>query len=512
MVSFAPANPEGRDTVGVVDLGSNSVRLVVYEGGRRIPMPLFNEKETCALGRTLDETGRMDPDGVVLAHRALGRFTALAGSMGVQRLDILGTAAVREATDGPHFCRDVERRFGVPIRILSGEEEAQLAAAGVLCGKPEADGLVADLGGGSLDLVDVGQGRYGAYASFQLGVLRLMERAGKKPKRVAGLIDDAVKTLDWMGDLRGRNVYAVGGTWRAVARACMAESDYPLQVLDNFSLDRDAALSLLATLARRDPDTLRKVDGISKRRAQHVPFGAAALHKLVEATQPERLVFSIYGMREGWFFENLPHAMQMEDPLISLARGYEEHFGRFPGAGAEMAAWTDGLFADDPPGLRRLRHAAGYLADSFWAEHPDYRAEQAFLRTLRLPFMGLDHRDRACLALAVLVRYKGDVKYKGDAKTDLAKKARDLIDEERTGRATRVGLTLRLGYTLTGGVPGLLRRTRIARESGRLVLYVPAGEPAFTAGTVHKALDKLARTMNLESEIRAIAEADTGTG
>lgn len=480
------------DPIGIIDIGSNSIRLCVYDLAHRVPVPLFNEKAVCALGRGLGASGRLNPDGVAAARVAVGRFVALCRAMAVDRLDILATAAVRDASDGADFVAELEQRCGVAIRVLSGAEEAQMAAMGVLCGSPDADGVVADLGGGSLELVTVQQGAPGAHVTMPLGLLRLAEASGDDRARAQELIERHLAGIPWLGEGRGRNLYAVGGAWRALARFCIAQTGHPLSVLDNFALEADVALRLLGLAAGQNRKGLERIAGLSRKRIPGLPLAALILERVFRAIGPSRLVFSIYGMREGQFFRRLPESCRVEDPLLAICRRMAERNSRFPAHGDELLAWMAPLFPVESAHQARLRHAACLLSDIFWNEHPDYRAEQAFLRILRLPFMGVAHDDRAAIALTVACRYQG-----GDDIPALAQ-AIQLLDEDSVRRARVVGLALRLAHTLSGGAPNLLRQTRLVAEPPYLVLEVPAANPAFALDP-DRAFDRLARTMGCEA-------------
>lgn len=484
--------------VGIIDIGSNTVRLVVYDGLQRTPMAMFNEKATCALGQTLEETGRLNPQGVPMALNAIQRFVSLARAMDVQRLDVLATAAARDAVDGPEFIAEIERRANVPVTLLSGEDEARRAAYGVLCSTTNADGIVCDLGGGSLELVMVEDMACGTFTSLPLGVLRLAGHSGGNRLKAAEQIDRHLDGADFLDRARGRQLYAVGGSWRALARVLIDQMAYPLHVLDNFTLPRGQALDLINVIARQSPKSLEKVPGVSKKRLAHMPLAAQLLGRLMERTRPESVVFSVYGMREGQFYLSLPKAMQEGDPLISAASQAARQAGRFPEHASELMDWMAPLFPEEPRRLARLRLGACLLGDIFWNEHPDYRAEQAFLRVLRLPFMGLDHHDRAALALAVYFRYAND------DTPPLVRQAMGLLPEDRITRVRTIGAALRLGHTISGGAPGLLGRTRLERGQSVLMLGVPAGDPTFQPGAFNKRLDKLAAEIGLMPKVEQV--------
>jgi exopolyphosphatase / guanosine-5'-triphosphate,3'-diphosphate pyrophosphatase len=482
--------------IGVIDIGSNSVRLVVYSGVMRTPIPIYNEKATCALGRDLESTGKLNPEGIDKALQILGRFTVLTDAMGLDRLDVLGTAAIRDAADGKKFVDLVKEETGLSIKVLSGKQEAQRSALGVLCGIPDADGMVADLGGGSLELVDVQGGTFAHHATLPLGTLRLAGSSGPDLGKALKTINMYLDQEAWVSGVKGRTVYAVGGAWRSLARVCIAHMNYPLHVLDNFTLTRPQAQSLFGLISNLSPQTLEKIRGVDKSRLQTLPLAATMLERLLEIGQPDNLVFSIYGMREGQFYKELPESLKAEDPLISAAEELCRAAGRDPGLGHEAYDWLSPLFPDETADQAKLRLAACLLRDVYWSEHPDYRAEQAFLRVLRLPFMGLEHEDRAGLALALFYRYRTD------DTTPTIDQAHAMLDEERLHRVRTIGLGLRLAYSLTGGAPSILEKAKLDMGKSAVTLTLPHDESVFNGGSYPKRLSRLASHIGRKDKVQ----------
>lgn len=475
-----------QEPVGIIDIGSNSIRLCVYDGAARVPVPLFNEKAVCALGLGMGKSGMLNPEGMEQAMAAVGRFVALSRAMEVERLDILATAAVRDAADGADFVGQLESRYHVEVKVLSGGQEAKAAAMGVLCGTPDADGIVADLGGGSLELVTVQNGDFGDHVTMPLGVLRLAEAAGDDRTKADEVITKYLKKVPFLHQGQGRALYAVGGAWRAIARICISQTHHPLTVLDNFAIDPKEALRIIDLIAGQSRKSLEKVPGVSKKRVGNLPLAALLLDRVIRATNPSNLVFSIYGMREGQFYRRLPEGLRQQDPLLSVCRQMAQMNSRFPEHGDELMAWMAPLFPGETAHDARLRHAACLVSDIFWNEHPDYRAEQAFHRLLRLPFMGVPHRDRAAIAYTVYQRYQGD------DDTAHAQMAIQLLDESDLKRCRVTGIALRLAHTLSGGAPNLLKRTRLLFDGDDVIIEVPGGNPAFAIEN-DRTFDKLAK-------------------
>ncbi|SHJ81241.1 exopolyphosphatase / guanosine-5'-triphosphate,3'-diphosphate pyrophosphatase [Roseomonas rosea] len=485
---------------GVVDLGSNSVRLVIFEGRGRNPVTIFNEKAVLGLGRGLQSTGRLNAAAVEGALTIMGRYLAIARAMHADPLEVLATAAMRDAANGPAFAEALRARMpGVPLRILTGEEEAAMSADGVLLGVPGADGILGDIGGGSLELVDLANGRPTASVSLPLGVIRLAERAGGDPTRARALAEEVLSGVPWLDRGQGRDLYLVGGAWRALAKVHITQTGYPLSIVHHYVLRREEARDLCAAVIAAGERSSR-LPGAPAKRAADLPFAAVVLRRVLRRSGARRVVFSANGLREGWYSRLLPDSVRAQDPLLAAGADLSARFGRDPAMAHALAAWTAPLFPGESPAESALRHAACQLSDTGSHDHPDYRAEQAFLRVLRQPGVGLDHHARAFLALATALRYDA-----GDAA--LLEPARRLLGAAAQQRAERIGAALRLAYTLSGGTPALLAGTALIPRGGRLVLRLVEGSGVFAGESVQRRVDSLAAAMGLEAAVEVAPRA-----
>ena len=478
--------------IAVVDVGSNSLRLVVYERLGATLLPLLNEKVMCALGRGIAATGRLNPDGVALAFANVQRFVALARALAVDHLAIIATAAVREAADGAAFAAEIEAICGIPVRIIDGGEEGRLSAAGVLAGIPYADGVVGDLGGGSVELVRVDATTtpaVGAGVSLPLGPLRLAE-FGDNRKAVIEQIEAALPAAPVLRECAGRALYLVGGAWRAIARLHIEQTRYPLHIIHQYKIARRPAEAFLELVAAQSRRSLERVTGMSRRRLEVVPLAATILRRLIAAGKPDRLVFSAFGLREGYAYGVLPGG-ERADPLIAGAMTMARRQSRPGNDGDRLLRWISPVFPRLNEARRRLYRAACWLSDTAWTEHPDYRAELAFLRSLRMPVGAIEHSERAFIALAMHARYGGP--------TDDPVKAAalPLLDDDAAAEARSLGLALRLAYTLCGGALDLLDQVLLDAKSNTLVLELPASGGLFVGEAVQRRLDALGRAMGL---------------
>ncbi|MGF7205766.1 exopolyphosphatase/guanosine-5'-triphosphate,3'-diphosphate pyrophosphatase [Skermanella aerolata] len=480
--------------VAVIDIGSNSIRLVVYDELNRSPVPLFNEKIMCGLGRTVEKTGRLNPEGVTLALDNIDRFARLIDGMDVGQVEVLATAAVRDASDGAAFVSAIEQRTGLTVRTIAGEEEARLSALGVLSGTPGADGLMGDLGGGSLELVGLDRGVIGPQVTMPLGPLRLLESCGGKVSNANRIIDQHLEALPWLSGHRDRPFYPVGGSWRALAKLHMEQVGHPLHIIHHYCVPGAQMRDFAGVIARQSRSSLDKMSSVSRRRSDTLPFAALAMERLLRHVQPSMVVFSAHGLREGLLFDMLSPEIQRQDPLVSSCASLAKRIGRFA-QGEIMAGWTTSLFAGEDESAGRLRRAACLLSDLGWSEHPDYRAEHAYLRVLRIPFAGIDHDERAFLALTLYIRYGGRME---DPHVAMA---RSLLDSAKAAKANILGLALRLGQTLTGGVVTLLQRTALSLDEETLYLILPEDARALIGDTVQRRLDSVAKSLNRRGAI-----------
>lgn len=496
---MAFVSPSGAPRCAVVDLGSNSVRLVVYEGRVRNPLAIFNEKAVLRLGKGLTATGRLNQEGVEQALTVLGRYRAITQAMGADPFEILATAAVRDARNGREFVQAVEQRLpGVAVRVLSGAEEAEYSSLGVLCGIPSAEGILADIGGGSVEVVRLTPHGILASQTLKLGVIRLGERAGGDPARARDLAEAELSAIPWLADGEGRDLYLVGGAWRALARVHMTQVGYPLQMVHQYTVGREEARELARMISSTGRRALERIHGISRKRLDDLPFAGAVLRAVLKAAGCNRVVFSASGLREGWYMRQVPEPIRHQDPLMASSQHYASWLGRDANFPRPLFDWTTLLFPNEAATARRLREAACWMSDLGSHDHPEFRAEQAFLRVLRAPGVGLDHHARAFLALAIALRYEAEP----DA--PFLRPARLLLDLAAAHRAEVLGFALRLAYTLSGGTPDILAGTRLEIRNGHLVLQLDPTRGVFAGESVSRRLDRLAHSVGREAVIQQL--------
>ncbi|MBX3595150.1 Ppx/GppA family phosphatase [Sphingomonas sp.] len=481
-----------RRRTAIIDIGSNSIRLVVYDGAARLPAILFNEKVMAGLGRSLTQTGAIDSEALTVATTALARFANLAHEMEVDALRTVATAAVRDASNGEELVA-IARTLGLDVELLSGEAEALAAGYGVLSGIPEADGIVGDLGGGSLELVRVVAGTVTDRASFPLGVLRIAairaKGKGYLDKVVAGLLDAA----GWEGRGAGLPFYLVGGSWRALARLDMHLTGYPLPVIHEYVMPAATVARLKRTIAQLGKSQVRSVPNLSSGRIPTMEDAAALLAVVIGHLGSTETVASAFGLREGLLFGDLTIEQRQEDPLIVAARDEAERSGRFPEHGDLLDAWIAPLFADDGDENARLRHAACLLADVGWRANPEFRAERGLEIALHGNWVGVGARGRAMIAQALFTSLGGG--FESPAPVGQLAPSHDLE------RARLWGLAMRLGQRLSGGVAGPLRRSSLIVADEELTLRLDEDDAALYGEAVEKRHRALAGALGLGAAV-----------
>ena len=496
------------EPMGVVDIGSNSVRLVVYEGAVRSPTPIFNEKVLCGLGRHVGSTGRLGDDSVKLALEALSRFKAIARILEVKNVWAIATAACRDASDGPDFIARGEKALGTRIQILSGQREAELAANGIMMGFRSPDGVAGDLGGGSLELIEVEGETLRQSVTLPLGGLRLLDASDGGIEEAIDIADEQIAQVPWIDDGRNRVFYAVGGTWRAIARLHMERSGYPLRVMHGYTMPTKEAIEFCEEIRKaKKLSAIPGVDELSKQRREVLPYGALVLERLLKRLGPSAVDFSVFGIREGLVYSLLSEAERRKDPLLSFCAEYARQRSRSAEHAVELCSWTDALF--EPPGPketedeRRLRHAACLLSDISWRAHPDYRGEQSLILITHAALGGIDHPGRVFLALASYFRHVGTGgEAEGDDGETLSERLMAIASKKLHKRARIVGAAIRAAHMLSIGRPGIIDETPLSYERNKLVLTIPKAYAALDGERLRRRFSALAGLLEREPEIR----------
>lgn len=492
--SEAQGRLPGIAPVSVVDIGSNSIRLVIYEGLSRSPAVLFNEKVMCGLGKGIDATGRMDAESVERALKALHRFRALSTQARASTVFVLATAAARDASNGPDFIRRAEIILDQKVRVLTGEEEAYFSALGIISGYHDPDGVVGDLGGGSLELVDVAGSKIGRGITLPLGGIRLSEHAEGSIVKARSHVRRYIKGAQVLQNVSGRTFYAVGGTWRSIAKLHMELRNYPLHMMQGYEITFEEAMAFLPEVIEPKDVKSPAYAHISKSRRALLPFGAVAVQEIIAQMKPAVISFSALGVREGYLYSLLSDTVRAQDPLLAAAREIAILRARSPEHARELADWSGkmvphfGITETEEEG--RYRQAACLLADISWRAHPDYRGLQALNIIAHSTFSGITHAGRAYIALANYYRFEG---LNDDGATEpLAAIATPRLLE----LAKLLGGLLRVVYLLSASMPGVVRNLDIRPSNSPdldLEFVVPSAYSEFAGERLDGRLQQLAK-------------------
>ena len=488
-------------SVAVIDIGSNSVRLVVYEAMARSLVTLFNEKALCGLGREVQSTGLLAPDAVAKALTSLRRFRALCKIQKVGRIYAIATAACRDASNGADFIAKAERICGVPIEILSGPREAKLSALGVVSGIHNPDGIVGDLGGGSLELIDVRGNRVRSGVTLPLGSLALQDLSHKSLKRAERIVRNELSDVAQLKAGRGRTFYAVGGTWRALARIHIVQSDYPLKVMHGYSIPAAEALDFARRLRRlAAANMLANIEIIADARRPLLTYAALVLEYIIRVAQPKTIVFSTFGVREGLLFEMLPQQERARDGFICAAQTLNQLLSRSARHAEELVAWTDRLVRvvklRETDEDRRLRHAACLLSDIGWRVHPDHRGEETLSLITNGNFGSVSHQGRAFVALSVFYRYAGL-----SEENEPPALVRELVTPAMHERARVLGAAFRVAHLVSAARTGVLPVTHFRSRGRKLMLMFEHQMVDLVADRVGSRFKQLARLVGRSGTI-----------
>ena len=487
-----------KQPVAIVDIGSNSVRLVVYDGLSRAPTPIFNEKVLCGLGQGVMSSGQLSQAGMDKALAALRRFKTLIGIMDVEDVHVIATAAARDASNGPAFVAAAGKAVGTPVTLLSGRREAELSAFGVVSGFHAPDGIVADLGGGSLELIDVKGSRLGKGLTLPLGGLSLADASNQSLKAAAKIARETLAKVKLLDHLRGRTLYAVGGTWRALAKLHMHQRNYLLSIMHGYVIPAREAADFAGLVERVNADILPAVELVAPARRPLLAYGAVVLDELIRRAQPKEITISASGVREGMLFEKLLAPERRQDPLLVAAREFNVLSSRAPQHAEDLCEWTDEFMRsahiDETADERRLRHAACLLADVNWRAHPDYRAEQSLNVVANAAFTGIDHSGRAFLALTTAYRYQG---IEDEGRPEL----RGLVSSHLLERARLVASVMRIAYVISAAMPDILPRAPLSCTKSKLVLTLPADLADLVSDRLNSRLKQVARLIGREPAV-----------
>lgn len=482
----------------IIDIGSNTVRMVVYGGSMRAPVVLLNEKVVAQLGREIKSTGRMAQDSMDLAMRGLRRFALLLDDLGVADVETVATAASRDAENGKEFLDQVSA-LGFAPRLLAGEEEAEVSAQGVIGAFPAAEGIVADLGGGSLELVRIASGQSERASSFPLGTLRLREyrkTCDESDVPMRQRLSTALRVGGW-GDTPQQPLYLVGGTWRAMAVYAMHKRKFPLSDPHALELNRKQVLALARELASTNENELNKVSRLSAMRRAILPEAAVLLQSLLRTLQPTSVTFSSWGLREGLLYARLPEHKRAQDPLLAGISQFAASRGAPPQLATRIAGWASEAVPTGKTGSERVRLSATMLAMAAMQIEPNLRLNIAVDWALHKRWLAIDAEERALMAATICANGN---------ELNLPSALGELADEEALQEAIAWGFAIRLARRIGARSAKSFQVSRLLRDEDRLVLRLQESHRDLYGVPVEKDLELLARHLNLKPRLEIVPD------
>lgn len=488
---------ESPNPVAVIDIGSNSVRLVIYDGQKRVPSALFNEKMLCGLARGMNKTGALNPEGVASAHDTIARFIKLTRVMGIaqKNLHIVATSAVRDASDGEVFVKTIEKSHRVKVSVLSGEAEAKYAGLGVISSIENTCGVVGDLGGGSLELICVDGHETDEGYSFPIGPLRVDTSGASAKKDYLAAIDSCFMQFPFK-NLNGKSFYAVGGAFRNMAKIHSARKGYPLKVIHNLRIDAKDLLATLEVISRMSASALQKIPGIPKKRMDFLPFAALVAMRIIEYGKPKDFIFSATGIREGLLFSQLPRKVQREDPLITGAAEMIRRVLRTPKYGYDLANWVAPLLTGENLVEPRLILASSILSEISCFENTEYKGELAYRMVLDSSLVGLDHKERLFIAKSLYCRYRTH------PDEEILAAMEPLLDEDSARKAHILGASMRLARSISASCPGVLEKIPMKLTAKNITVTFPSIFRQLGGEVVEKRLKDLAAALGVSPKIK----------
>ncbi|MCH2037060.1 MAG: Ppx/GppA family phosphatase [Rickettsiales bacterium] len=482
------------NNAAVIDIGSNSVRLVIYNGIGPASISVFNEKITCALADNIESTGVLSTDGVEMADKALARFKMIISMMEVRSLDVFATAAVRDAEDGGTFVEEMNEKHGFDIRVLSGEEEAYYSALGVVSSISDAKGVVGDLGGGSLELTNVTDKKISDKESIALGIVRL-HSMGRNKVYINNYIQKNLEGSSVIEKMKGSNFYAVGGGFRTLAKISMYRNAYPLRIVDNYKVSKQDFIDTLDDIEYLTKDQLASITSISSKRCELLPVTAMIAKNIIELGDPENIIFSTCGVREGMIFEQIADEDKKKPPLLESSVEMLRRVGRDPEYAHMLMNWMSPLFEDETEEQALWRHAACILSEYCCYEHTEYRAEIAFRRFVDASIIGASHRGRVFIASCLYYRYK--------TKHDpaLLDQRQTILTAKEVQYARAIGYTMKLANDLTGGLLGIKDNVHLEVTNKKLILFFVPESEALVSDSIRKRMKLLGAILGKTPEI-----------
>jgi exopolyphosphatase / guanosine-5'-triphosphate,3'-diphosphate pyrophosphatase len=473
--------PESR--LAVIDCGSNSFRLVVFTYTDRWWKRTDEIHESVRVGEGLDATGELQEEPMERALETLELYAHFCRATRIEAIRPVATSAIRDAANQAQFLRRARERSGLDVEVLSGREEARFGYLAAINSTTLSQGVVLDLGGGSMQLTRVEDRRAADARSWPLGAVRMTERLlpGERTKRkqIKALRDHVaaqIQSAAWVGE--GGRLTGIGGTVRNLAAAAQLAAGLPSYGIQGYRITREALGELIERFAEMTAAERGEVAGIKASRGDLILAGALVVDTVMEAGGFGVLEATDAGLREGVFFETL--LAERAEPLFSdvrestvrnLAAQYDTDFAHADHVAALALTLWDALAAAGvhrgDPKERELLWATGVLHDIGMAiDYDDHHKHSRYL-ILSAGLPGYSPRETALIGQAARYHRKG---------TPALGEFESLAREGDAEQLDRLAALVRLAEQLERSRDQAVHRVDVAVENGRVDLRLHADE------------------------------------
>jgi exopolyphosphatase/guanosine-5'-triphosphate,3'-diphosphate pyrophosphatase len=484
--------------IGIIDIGSNSIRLVVFDGPKRSPLYLYNEKVFFRLGLQSFGGKPFGSNTLEAVSHIIKRYVAICRNMEISKIIMFGTSALREASNSNVLVESIREKTNVDVDIISGEKEAFYAAQGILLGFPNAEGVICDLGGNSVEFANIRKNVVTECNSVLLGPLTI-KNLGEKCKNLDDHMKNQLATITNFNGVKNKSFFLIGGSWRAIAKIHMQRIKYPLKIIQGYKVESKKLKKTLEFI--QESSFLTKSDemNISLGRLELLPQAARLLKIIIDEFEIKVLTFSSFGVREGLIYEHLSVAEKKRDPLIEAAKFFEKKETRFPKMSKHTFNWISPLYENLPPKTKRVILAATKLHDIAWIAHPDYKTEMCLEIVTRSNISGISHQERVFLAMILLFRHKAKPEKIFNSK--LFK----IVPKKKRKIALVIGKGLRLASTFFGE-KSLLNKIEFRLRANEVDLCFQSKMDSINGEIVEKRIQELNKalktcvTVNIEKK------------
>ena len=427
------------ERIAIIDIGSDTVRFQIFENFKDNQVAIFNKKITCGLGKDLIKNNKLNKDSIKKAMNALYYIKELIDSSKIKNYEIFATEAVRVAKNRDAFIADAENILKKKIHVLTGDEEAKYSAMGCIVGLKKSNGLVADLGGGSLELAEVKKKEVMNTLSLPLGV----HRAKSKNNKIIDKFKSSLQNTEWLNENKFKRVILTGGTWRAIVKLYFDKYNYPLKVIHHFKPDFDNFVLMLEEVSNFKKKDLLQYSLITKDKTPFIRYAAKLALEIINKVSAKQVVISYTAIREGYISEKIKLNYK-NDPLeyqslkvAAIANELNSRAVNFK----NIKLFTNNFFKKRSYLNKRIRESAANYITTGDSIARDERGLFVFKQIIKSEILKFSHSDRVMLATIIFVFHNG-INY------NEIKDYRKIINKNKLLSSIELGLFLRIVYEI----------------------------------------------------------------